>query len=422
MELVLSFLKRIVIIIFLVASFLTVGQETKKFKPVVKWNMTSQFWLRYSNLNSGSLINGEATDNYVDVSMRRLRIPISSQVTPKLYLYSIFGGNNYNFQDSSFAIEILDLYAEYAFNKQFEVGLGKSGWQGLSRYNVRSSKNLMGLDSPLFVLTTVNKNDHIGRLLSVWLKGQYHNFGYRVTLSRPTLVTSVPNGKVDFANNRPRVRTSSYVNYQFFEIESNKSAYLAGSYMQSKKVFNIGAGFQFQEKAMSNADALLASTNLYDMKHWAVDSFLNLPLNNNGAITAYVGYFDYYFGKDYVRNVGANNPTTGGGLDYNGAGVAFPMLGTGTTWYTQLGYAFKKTNILKYPIVVQPNIAIQNSNWDALSDNMTVYDFTVNFLLNGTNANKLSLGYQHRPIFDANTLTNKEYKGMFVLQYQVSLH
>lgn len=46
---------------------------------------------------------------------------------------------------------------------------------------------------------------------------------------------------------------------------------------------------------------------------------------------------------------------------------------------------------------------------------MTVYDFTVNFLLNGTHHTKFSLGYQHRPIFDAVTIQQKEYRGMAVL-------
>lgn len=408
--------------LILLTPIILISQKKEEFKPLVKWNVTAQFWLRYSDLNEGSLINGEETNSFADVSIRRLRIPITAQITPKLYGYTILGGNNYNFKNSSFPVEILDLYFEYSFDKKFEVGLGKSGWQGLSRYNVRSSKSLMGLDSPLFVMATVGKNDHLGRLLGVWFKGKLGKIDYRMALSRPLAVTSVPNGKVDFANNRPRIRTSSYVKYQFFNHESNKSAYLPGTYAQAKKVFNIGAGFQVQNKAMSDGDALLDSSNLYDMKHWAVDSFLNLPLENGDALTAYLAYLDYDFGKNYIRNLGANNPTSGGGLDYNGAGVAFPMIGTGTTFYTQLGYAFKKTDVFNYPIVIQPNIAIQSSNWDALNDRMTVYDFTVNFLLNGTHKNKFSLGYQHRPIFDANTIKQKEYKGMFVMQYQVSLN
>lgn len=398
------------------------AQDKEKFKPTFDWNITTQFWLRYSDLNEGSEIHGESTDEFFDVSIRRLRIPISAQITPKIFTYGMFGGNNYNFKGDTFPIGILDLYVEYSFAKYFEVGFGKSGWQGLNRWNVRSSKTLMGLDSPLFTLNSVEINDDIGRLFGVWVKGQAGHFDYRMAFNRPFFVKTIPNGAVNFANNKPRVKTSAYVKYQFFDHESNKSAYQTGTYLQKKKVFNIGGGFQYQPEAMSDGDANLEDTNIYDITHFAADSFLNLPLSNGNAITAYLGYYDYDFGKDYIRNVGANNPTTGGGTDFNGPGVAFPMIGTGTTWYGQFGYAFKETQVLNLPTVIQPNIAIQHSNWDALNDNMTVYDFTVNFLINGSQDNKISLGYQHRPIFDAATLEQKDYKGMAVLQYQISFH
>ena len=414
-------IKKYLLTIVLFSSIICNGQDKKEFKPVIKWNMTSQIWLRYSDLNEGSLINNEPTNSFMDISIRRLRIPVSSQITPKIFLYSIFGGNNYNFKNKTFNLEVLDLYLEYTFDKAFEVGIGKSGWQGLNRWNIRSAKTLMGLDSPLFTLNSVEKNDDLGRLFGAWIKGQFGKLDYRIAFNRPFIGTNIPNGEVNFANNMPRVKTSSYVKYQFFEHESNKSAYQTGTYGNTKKVFNIGGGFQFQENAMSDGDALLATTTFYDMKHWAMDSFLNLPLANEAAITAYLGYYDYDFGKDYIRNVGANNPTTGGGTDFNGAGVAFPMIGSGTTWYMQFGYAFQETKMLGESFVIQPNIAIQTSNWDALNDQMTVYDFTVNFLLNGKHGTKFSLGYQHRPIFDATTTQQKGYKGMAVLQYQISL-
>lgn len=413
------FLKASLVISALFFSVIITSQEQKK--PVVNWNITSQIWMRYSELNKGSFINNEPVTNFFDISIRRLRIPVSSQITPKIFVYSIFGGNNYNFKNKTFTLEVLDLYVEYSFSKALEVGVGKSGWQGLNRWNIRSAKTMMSVDSPLFTLNSVEKNDDLGRLFGAWVKGQVWNLDYRLAFNRPFIGTIVPDGEVNFANNMPRVKTSSYIKYQFFEHESNKSAYQTGTYGNAKKVFNIGAGFQFQEKAMSDGDAQLATTTFYDMKHWAVDSFLNLPLANNDAITAYLGYYDYDFGKNYIRNVGANNPTTSGGTDFNGAGVSFPMIGSGTTWFVQFGYAFKETKILEQSVVIQPNIAMQNSNWDALNDQMTVYDFTVNFLLDGTHNNKISLAYQHRPIFDASTITQKGYKGMAVLQYQVSL-
>ncbi|WP_298534310.1 porin [uncultured Algibacter sp.] len=405
----------------LIIPCILLSQNKEEFKPTFKWNVTGQIWLRYSDLNEGSLINNEPVSNFTDVSLRRLRIPMSSQVTPKIFAYAILGGNNYNFKDKTFAIEVLDLYVEYSFAKFLEVGLGKSGWQGLNRWNIRSSKTMMGLDSPLFTLNSVEKNDDLGRLFGFWFKGQAGQFDYRLAFNRPFMVKNAPNGEVNFANNKPRIKTSTYVKYQFFEHESNKSAYQTGTYLQTKKVFNIGVGYQFQPKAMSDGDASLPETTFYDMEHWAIDSFLNLPLANDDAITAYLGYYDYGFGENYIRNVGANNPTTGGsGTDFNGPGVAFPMIGTGTSWYMQFGYAFKQTQLINHAVVIQPNIAIQHSDWDALNDKMTVFDFTTNFLINGSHNNKISLGYQYRPIFDATTIGQKDYKGMAVLQYQIS--
>ena len=93
-------LENIVFVLLMVLLFpmLLNAQKEQGFKPKVKWYFRGQFWLRYSDLNEGSLINGEPTSNYTDVSIRRLRIPISTQVTPKVYAYALFGGNNYNFK------------------------------------------------------------------------------------------------------------------------------------------------------------------------------------------------------------------------------------------------------------------------------------------------------------------------------------
>ena len=72
-------------------------------------------------------------------------------------------------------------------------------------------------------------------------------------------------------------------------------------------------------------------------------------------------------------------------------------------------------------MVIQPNISIQTSDWDALAHQMTVYDLTLNFLMDGKHGRKLSLGYQYRSIFDVNSVEQKDYKAMEVIQLQVSL-
>ena len=161
-----------------------ISQEEKEFKPKINWNITSQIWLRYSDLNDGSLIYDEPASEFLDISIRRLRIPVSSQITPKIFAYAIFGGNNYNFKNKNFSLDVLDLYVEYKFAKFLEVGVGKSGWQGLNRWNIRSAKTMMGLDSPLFTLHSVEKNAALGRLFGVWLKGQACGFLVSLWITR----------------------------------------------------------------------------------------------------------------------------------------------------------------------------------------------------------------------------------------------
>jgi len=95
-------LKNSFLFVVLLSSTIILGQEGKNVKPTVNWNIRGQIWLRYSDLNEGSLINNELTNSFADVSIRRLRIPISSQITPNVFLYSILGGNNYNFRTKEF--------------------------------------------------------------------------------------------------------------------------------------------------------------------------------------------------------------------------------------------------------------------------------------------------------------------------------
>ena len=80
-----GFRKRILVVLLIFPLFL-ISQDNGDFKPKIDWNVLGQIWLRYSDLNEGSLVNGEPTSDLTDISIRRLRIPITSQVTPKIYL------------------------------------------------------------------------------------------------------------------------------------------------------------------------------------------------------------------------------------------------------------------------------------------------------------------------------------------------
>lgn len=98
------------------------------------------------------------------------------------------------------------------------------------------------------------------------------------------------------------------------------------------------------------------------------------------------------------------------------------MIGTGNTIFLQFGHVVtgKNHKIGQF----QPNFAIQYSDFDALDDSMFLYDIGVNLFFDGHN-NKLSLGYQNRPIYnttDIGEIKVTERKGMVVLQYQLEIN
>ena len=78
-----------------------------------------------------------------------------------------------------------------------------------------------------------------------------------------------------------------------------------------------------------------------DLRLWAVDFFYDSPLaNRDSAVTAYAAWFDYDFGPNLVRNIGVNNPASDVIPElssFNGAGNAYPLIGTGTTNASGIG-------------------------------------------------------------------------------------
>lgn len=400
----------------------------KNGETYVKAFFRTQFWARYTEMNPGTTINNELVNQKVDFSMRRIRIGVSAQLTPKLFVFSVFGGNNINLKNQkNFVFDILDLNVEYEFTKEFALGIGESSWHGFSRWTTRSSGSLMTLDAPLFSLITLNKNDDSGRGLGVWAKGQIGKFDYVLSVKNPTNYgVKAQENITDYALNNPKMQTSGYVKYEFLDNESNKTAYSGGkgTYIGEKEILNIGAGFVFQPQMTSQL--INGKETYYDFKGWTTELFYDTFINKEKgtAMTTYIGYFDMDYGLNYVRNSGSNNYAEGG-TSFNGAGNHFPMNGTGKTVFFQLGYVLPKSFLGKTATTkIQPNIAVQHVNFQALNQPMVVYDLGVNFFFKG-HSNKLSFNYQNRPIYTANSenqLKVSQRKGQFVLQYQITIN
>jgi hypothetical protein len=81
--------KHLLIILTFIGSF-SYGQNNRlklnldeTGKTYIKAALTMQLWARYFDTNPGTTINNEITNSVFDLSMRRLRMGVSAQLTPK---------------------------------------------------------------------------------------------------------------------------------------------------------------------------------------------------------------------------------------------------------------------------------------------------------------------------------------------------
>ncbi|QEE48215.1 hypothetical protein FUA48_01070 [Flavobacterium alkalisoli] len=368
----------------------------------VKFTFMTQAWLRSIDYNPGSTINGVQKDKGTDIGIRRYRIQMYGQLTDRVFAYSQFGENNFNtISERKLGFFVHDAYGEYAIDKKaLSLGVGLSGWSGLSRFSSPSVGSILGIDAPLFLQTTNDVNDQFLRKLSVFAKGKIGKLDYRLQMADPLEVNNSPavQNRTTFSMDPAEMQWNGYFQYQFLYQESNMTPYMVGTYQGKKRVFNIGAGFIYQKDAMwmlTDTDDIEKS----NMVHFAGDVFYDAPIGANGqAVSFYGNVTSYDFGKNYTRNGGPMNPTNGinNPAMLNGGGNSFPMYGTGTVIYAQAGYKFKDNLIGKTTLM--PYVSLQHANYDRLNDAMNFFDAGVNWLLDG-NVAKLTVAYQNWPVY-----------------------
>jgi hypothetical protein len=399
-------------------------------KQYIKFMAVNQIWLRYSQMNPGTEIDKHAVSNYTDVGIRRLRFSVLAQLTNRLFFYTQFGQNNFNFLSKrNTGAFFHDATTEYKCLPQLQIGAGLTGWSGLARFASPAVGSVMGIDVPLYQQVTNGVNDQFLRKLSVYAKGQISRLDYRLALSSPmtianSLVEINPiSQNAEFSLLPPKLQTQGYVFWQFLDKESNTLPYTTGTYLGKKKIVNLGAGWIHQKNAMWNLNDD-NDTVMHDMFLLGADLFVDLPIGKKGAaLSSYLAYTNYNLGPNYVRNVGVMNPANGtDGSVFNGSGVAFPMIGTGHTFYWQGGYKFKN-DLLPQGGTFMPYASVQIGDYNRLNDLMFMWNAGLNYFIHGTHAGKLTLEYQSRPVFDdvAGDLVAISRKGMAVLQFQIAL-
>ena len=190
--------------------------------------------------------------------------------------------------------------------------------------------------------------------------------------------------------------------YQFKDQESNLLPYAVGTYLGTKKIFNVGAGFHYNNDGMWYQTAS-SDTSYADIALFSADVFLDLPLNEEKktALTAYLAYYNYDVGPNNVRNIGILNPSDGSTINSSLRGNAYPVLGTGQIVYSQLGYLLPD---FSEKVRVQPYAASSYSMFEGVQDSngdevpVSVFDVGANFYIDGHNS-KLTLNYRSRPDF-----------------------
>ncbi len=488
---------------------LYLNKDSTSFIRVLMW---SQIWLRAQQQNPGTSIAGNNNVPQTwDVGIRRSRILLHGQLTPRLLVFWIIGANNQTFNTGGGglltgpdgvtdgkrqAVWVHDAWTEFKASRAFSFGAGLLTWSGLSRLSSAATLNFMTFDSPLYGWALLDANDQFARTFGLYAKGEIGKLSYRAILTKPFTIpeaatgwttpytaaqrsgaspmttlagrgagwaaglTALPNAyNISQYNSRAfdKPLYQLYASYDFFEQESQTLPFMVGSYLGTKKVFNIGAGFMIQPGAMWHRSPRAAApvlpanvalsaaqttelnagrypaaitgfaalpenqrialqlanvdTTVTAMRHFAVDSFLELPIGPEGdersSFTAHAVHYWFDYGPNYVRNAGTMNlasaPTQPGSQPqaFNGAGNSYPTWGTGRVFHIQAGYMFPRAWTRNFG-QFQPYVSYSRADFARLNQGYNLMEGGVNWLLAGHNA-KITMHYRARPIYSAAT-------------------
>lgn len=428
-------------VLFLLLSTSIFAQKPIKYnlsedgKQYVKFNFTNQVWIRYNQNNDGSTLFGEPVNNSFDIGLRRTRFVLSGKISPKVYFYTQFGQNNFNALSARKTGTFFhDALAEYHIDeKKLDLGAGLTAWTGLSRFSSPSIGTGLGVDLPLFAQALNDMNDLFLRNLSVYAKGKLGKLDYRFIAIQPmaiqnssaftTLALDTASRESTFSTKPAQIQLSGYFAYNFLEQESNETPYTVGTYLGKKKVFNIGAGFKYQGKAMARYNGI--DTVSSAIKLFSVDVFYDAPLRKekNDAISIYVGYFNYDFGYKYLKSSAPMNVTNGIAPEttqINGTGNASIGVGTGQILYLQIGYLLPQKEIK--PTRWMPYTAFTYQNFEKIGKASNIIEAGLNIFLNG-HYSKLTIGWQSRQQVTPNARNSFDFKRKngIIFQYQISI-
>jgi hypothetical protein len=428
---------------------LNLNQEGSKFVRFMFWN---QIWARSIDNNPGTLVGGEPANNTFDIGARRVRTIIYAQISPRYLILTHLGVNNQTFINGGAngtsgtgangagkkpQMFYHDIWNEYALvpginpvngkvNKNtLYLGAGLHYWNGISRMTSASTLNFLMIDAPVFNWPNIDMSDQMIRQFGLYTKGTLGRLHYQLNINKPfsTNVTPVAGGPAVDNNGNSKASFGGYVDYQFFDQEACTLPFRVGTYLGSKKVLNVGAGF-YNNNDGTKSLTIQGDLKKHDINIYAVDLFTDIPIGSkekNMAVTAYSALYNYNYGPNYIRttgimNTGADDPAYTGLKAQEGPGNARYLLGTGKIWYTQAGLLLPKT--ISKKVRIQPIAAYTLKDLEALSEKGSYYDLGTNFLIDAHHA-KITLQYSSRPLYNNNKVFDRA--GEMQLQFQIYL-
>jgi len=127
------------------------------------------------------------------------------------------------------------------------IGAGLHYWHGISRMTSASTLNFLAVDAPIFNWPLIENSDQFARLFGIYAKGKIGKFEYRMNWNKPFATNIAPAEGVAVDNNGlSKMSYGGYFEYQFLDQEANLLPFKVGTYVGTKRVFNIGAGFYHQ--------------------------------------------------------------------------------------------------------------------------------------------------------------------------------
>ncbi|BCY29117.1 hypothetical protein [Flavobacterium okayamense] len=359
-----------------------INEDGSKYFRIISW---AQFWAQHNSDRPLDANGNEQAD--LNFNLRRARVLMYAQVSKDFLILTHFGLNSLNSGNmtptgtgDASQLFFHDVWAQYSLGKNHAIGGGLHYWNGISRLNNQSTLNIMTLDNQRQAWATLGLSDQFARHLGIYLKGSLGKLQYRVSINEAesnnlqAAVVPVNGGAATYTGRRllgskeAGKTYAGYFEYNFLDTESNFLPYKVGSYIGTKKVFNVGAGFFLHPNGSVLADGL-GNLSGEDVSIFAVDAFYDAPIGKNGgAITAYALYQNNDYGKDFTL-----------GTTYE----------TGSMIHGHLGYVLPVKTKTKF----QPYLSFDSRKIDAIDDNASQFGIGTNLYLSGHNS-KLTLEYQ----------------------------